>query len=102
MHCEKNLCENITKMLLGGKDSIGSREDMGALYIRLELWLTPTQSNKDDFYIFATPYILNANEITIVMEIIKNLKTITNYVGTIHKCLKEGKLWYIKTHDFMC
>jgi hypothetical protein len=26
MHCEKNLCENITKTVLGMKDSYGSRE----------------------------------------------------------------------------
>jgi len=35
-----------------------------------------------------------------VMEIIRSLKTPTNYVAAIHKCLEEGKLRYMKSHDF--
>jgi len=48
----------------------------------------------------ATLYIVNSSEITTVMEITKKLKALRNYVGAIHKCLKEGKLQYIKIYDF--
>jgi hypothetical protein len=34
MHCEKNLSENMTKTVLGMKDSFGSRQDMENLKIR--------------------------------------------------------------------
>ena len=37
---------------------------------------------------------------TTVMDIIRNLKTPSNYVGAIHKCLEEGRLRYMKSHDY--
>jgi hypothetical protein len=46
------------------------------------------------------PYILKPMEKTTIMEIIKNLQTLVNYVGAIQKCLEDGKLWYMKSHDF--
>jgi len=72
---------------------------MEALDIRLELWLAPSQTTRDEFHMPEVPYILNPNEKSI-MEIIKKLKTLSNYVGVIYKCLEEGKLQYMKTHDF--
>jgi len=94
------LCENITKTIWGGKDSIGSQQDMESMNIRQDLWLAPSQNKKDDFYVPTAPYILKGSERTTVMQIIKKLKTPTNYVGAIHKCLEEGKLHYLKSHDF--
>jgi len=55
---------------------------------------------RDAFYMPKAPYILNGIERAKVMEIIKGLKTPTNYVGAIDKCLEEGKLCYLKSHDF--
>jgi hypothetical protein len=100
MHCEKNLCENLTKTVLGMKDSYGSREDMRKLGIREDLWLGPARNNRENFYMPGAPYILRGNERTRVMDIIRNLKTPLNYVGAIHKCLEEGKLRYLKSHDY--
>ena len=37
MHCEKNLCENMIKIVLGLNDSYGSKEDMRKLGIREDL-----------------------------------------------------------------
>ena len=34
------------------------------------------------------------------MDIIRNLKTPSHYVGAIHKCLEDGKLRYMKSHDY--
>jgi len=92
MHCEKKLYENVTKTLLGGKGSIGSKQDMKALHMRPKLWFIPSHNTREDFHMLATPYILNANEKRTVMELIKKLRTLSHYIGTIHKCLNEGKL----------
>jgi hypothetical protein len=35
-----------------------------------------------------------------VMDIIRTLRTPSNYIDAIHKCLEEGKLRYMKSHDF--
>jgi hypothetical protein len=100
MHCEKNLCENVTKTVLGMKDSYGSRQDMRKQEIRRELWLRPAENSRDSFHVPNAPYILKGSEKTRVMDIIRNLKTPSNYVGAIHKCLEDGKLRYMKSHDY--
>jgi len=46
------------------------------------------------------PYVLNMNEWKEFVEIISNIRTPTNYVGSIHKRLVDGKLQYMKTHDY--
>ena len=100
MHCEKNLCENMTKTVLALKESYGSREDLRELGIREELWLQPPQNNREIFHIPSAPYALRGFQKTTVMDIIRNLKTPSNYVGAIHKCLEEGRLRYMKSHDY--
>jgi hypothetical protein len=81
MHCEKNLCENLVKTTFGHKDSYGSRQDMESQGIKRGLWLRPSNNRKEVFNKPKAPYILN-------------------YVGAIHKCVEEGKLRYMKSHDF--
>jgi len=88
------------KTLLGGKDSIGSRQDMESMRIRPELWLSNGESNREELQMPTAPYILSSSERTSVMQIIKKLKNPSNYVGAIHKCLEDGKLRYMKSHDF--
>jgi hypothetical protein len=62
MHCEKNLCEDILKTVLGAKDSYGSRQDMEELKIRRELWLGTSQNERELFHVPRAPYILAPNE----------------------------------------
>lgn len=100
MHCEKNLCENILKTLLGLNDSPGSRVDVEDLQIRNEIWLQPRRRQQEEYYMPAAPYVLQANERREFVDIISNIRTPTNYVGSIHKRLKDGKLQYMKTHDY--
>jgi hypothetical protein len=100
MHCEKNLCENFVKTTFGHKDSYGSRQDMESQGIRRRLWLRPSNNRKEVFNKPKAPYILNTQEQKNVVQIIKELKTPSNYVGAIHKCVEEGKLRYMKSHDF--
>lgn len=100
MHCEKNLCENIVKTLLGMNDSPGSRRDAEDLGIREEIWLQAPQRQQDQFYMPHAPFILNPNERREFIAIVSNIRTPTNYVGSIHKRLVDGKLQYMKTHDY--
>jgi hypothetical protein len=100
MHIEKNLCENMVKTTLWKKDSYGSRQDMQRHGIREDLWLGLSQNRKEIFHMPRAPYIFTAQEKVTVVDIIKRLKTPSNYVGAIHKCLEEGKLRYMKSHDF--
>ena len=46
------------------------------------------------------PYIMVPNERTTVIDIIRKLKTPSNYIGAIAKCVEDGKLQYMKSHDF--
>jgi hypothetical protein len=100
MHCEKNLCENMLKTILGAKDSYGSRKDMEDQGIRRELWLTPVHNERDLFHLPTAPYILTTSERTTVLDIIKNLNTPLIYVGAIVKCVDNGKLRYMKSYNF--
>jgi hypothetical protein len=68
--------------------------------IRRHLWLRPSQRKADVFHKLEAPYVLKAHERTTVVDIIRKLKTPSNYVGAIHKYLEEGKLCYMKSHDF--
>jgi hypothetical protein len=100
MHCEKNLCENIVKTLFGMNDSPGSRQDVEDLNIREELWLQPPRRHGDEFYMPRAPYILKPEERKQFVQIVSNIRTPTKYVGAIHKRLVDGKLQYMKTHDY--
>jgi len=46
------------------------------------------------------PYLLNVDEHKEFIGIISNICTPTDYVGAIHKRLANGKLHYMKTHDY--
>ena len=100
MHCEKNLCENIIKTLFGMNDSPGSRQDVQDLQIREEIWLQPPRRRNEEYYMPHAPYILKAEERREFVHIVSNIRTPTNYVGSIYKRLKDGKLHYMKTHDY--
>ena len=73
---------------------------MKELGIWEELYLRPAQNNRESFNIPHAPYVLRGAQRTRVMDIIKNLKTPSNYVGAIHKCLEDGRLRYMKSHNY--
>jgi hypothetical protein len=100
MHCEKNLIENVVKTFFGTKDSYGSRQDMESLRIRGDLWLEPPRNNRDVFHVLDAPYVLKPVERKKVIDIIRSIKTPSNYCGNIAKCMADGKLRYMKSHDF--
>lgn len=100
MHCEKNFCENVVKTMFGMKDSPGSRLDAEELGIRQEIWLQPPRRQNDEYYMPHAPFIMTANERNQFVAIVSKIRTPTNYVGSIHKRLVDGKLQYMKTHDY--
>lgn len=55
-----------------------------------------------DSYFMLNPlyvYMLTIEEKTLLMEI-EELRMLTNYVGALQKRVGEGKLQYMKSHDF--
>jgi hypothetical protein len=46
------------------------------------------------------PYILKPVERSEFVSIVCGIRTPTNYVGAIHKRLQDGKLQYMKSHDY--
>jgi hypothetical protein len=100
MHYEMNLCENILKTLFGMNDSPGSRQDVQDLNIRPEIRLQPPQRQGDQYYMPHTPYKLKPMERSEFVSIVSSIRTPTNYVGAIHKRLQDGKLQYMKSHDY--
>jgi len=81
-------------------DSSGSRQDAQDMQIREEIWLQPAGRQEDEFYMPHAPYVLNPEEWKQFVDIITNIRTPSNYVGSIHKRLQDGKLQYMKTHDY--
>jgi hypothetical protein len=62
MHYEKNLCENIVKIIYGEKDYARARIDMKDMLIRPELWLQPKPNKPDEFFMPRATYVLSADE----------------------------------------
>jgi len=100
MHCVKNLSENILKTLLGEKDTPVVRTDMQARKIRPHLHLQPLGTNRDRLFMPHASYVLSAEDKEEVFRVLKNLRTPTNYVSTLHKKIVKGKLSGLKSHDF--
>jgi hypothetical protein len=89
MHCEKNLCENILKTMFGMNDSQESGQDVEDLNMREEIWLQPPRRQGDEYYMTHAPYILKSEERRQFVQIVSNIRTPTNCVGTIHKRLLD-------------
>ncbi len=100
MHCEKNITENILKTAFGEKDSPSVRTDMQARGIRAHLHLQPSGPNRDRFYMPDAPYVLSAADQGKVLRVLKNLRTPTNYVASLHTKISKGKLSGLKSHDY--
>jgi len=88
------------KTLMGMNDNPGSRQDTQNLGIRDEIWLQSTTRANADYYMPHAPYVLNTKERKEFVGIISSIRILTNYVGSIHKRLMDGKLQYMKTHDY--
>jgi hypothetical protein len=100
MHCEKNLCENIVRTLMGETDHARVREDMKDLDILEELWLLLTPNNLVHFAKPHPTYSLTPTEKQRMLDLIGGLKTPTDYAGSIHTHVSDGRLRFMKSHDY--
>ena len=82
------------------KDSPGSRVDIEDLGIHEEIWLQPPRRRQDEYYMPQAPFVFNPNEREDFVSIVSKIQTPSGYVGSIHKRLEDGKLHYMKTHDY--
>ena len=100
MHCEKNICENIMKTIWGLKDNLKVRLDLAEANIRPELHAVAGGAG-GTLLIPRAPYILSRAEKVVFTNIIRGLKTPSNYVGQLSKRITtDGELRGMKSHDY--
>ena len=100
MHCEKNLCENIIKTIWDLKDNFKIQLDLEEANIRPELQVVLGGARRT-LLIPRAPYILSGAEKAMFTNIIRGLKTPSNYVGQLSKKITEdGELRGMKSHDY--
>jgi hypothetical protein len=100
MHCEKNLCENILQTLMGETDYPRAREDMQDMGIREELWLRPSGDVQGQYGKPHPTYVLTPVEREKVLDVIRKLRTPIDYAGCVHTHVLEGRLRFLKSHDY--
>lgn len=99
MHCEKNVCENFLRTLLGENDGAKSREDLRVRGIRGHLHLQPNADGQT-FFMPDAPYVLSREERDEFLRTLRNLKFPSNYMSNLSKRIQDGKLRGLKTHDY--
>jgi hypothetical protein len=100
MHCEKKFCENIIKHLWGEKYYPHGRIDFQEMQIKRELWLRCRGDSSDQFWMPHAPFKLKSHEKKEVLDTILSIQLPSNYAGPIHKRIQDGRLRYLKSHDF--
>ncbi len=99
MHCEKNICENMLKIIFKEKDVVAMRNNMQEVDIWLTLWLQRIPNGGYNKPI--APYVMIEQEKKAFLHIIKKLKTPSSYIRTLQsKVQKDGKLRGLKSHDY--
>lgn len=100
MHCEKKLCENIVKTIWGLKDNLKVLMDLAEANIRPELHAI-SGGAEGTLLIPRAPYILSRAEKVVFTNIIRGLKTPSNYVGQLSQRITgDGELRGMKSHDY--
>lgn len=100
MHCEKNLCENIVKTLLGETDFPRGRQDYKDMGVRPDLWLRRTHGTDGRLFMPHAPYVLSPQAKADMLAVIASTRVPTNYSSAIHKRVSDGRLRLLKSHDF--
>jgi hypothetical protein len=87
------------KVIFGEKDFMAIKNNMEEVGIRPQLWLWQLANGL--YMKLNAPYVLLDEEKKVFLQIIKNLKTPSNYVSTLRKKVaREGKLRGLKSHDY--
>jgi hypothetical protein len=100
MHCEKNITESLMKFLFGEKDTLKVRMDLKEANIRPHLWPIPGK-NQGSLTLPQAPYVLTKKEKEVFVDVVRQLKTPTHYVGQLRKRVHvDGSLKGLKSHDY--
>lgn len=100
MHCEKNLCENIMRTILGEADYPRGRRDMEEMGIRPELWLRLREGTEDEYAMPHATYVMKNEEKRAFLEFMKSVRTPTDYSSAIHSRVEDGRMRFLKSHDY--
>lgn len=100
MHCEKNICEALLKIILGESDTLAVKLDLQSRELRNLLWLEETYSGSNKFRLPHAEYVLLANDKAIFLQILRALKIPSWYVSNIKQKVARGKLRGLKSHDY--
>jgi hypothetical protein len=110
MHVERNVCNNIIRLLLELNDTTGTREDLIPLGSREDLWLkdeTPAPTKKDPSRMKAfkpaAPWVLDDEEKKIFIKRVKSLKLPSRFACNVAGYFgdKRGdELQPLKSHDY--
>jgi len=84
MHSEKNITENLMKTIFGEKDTLKVGMDLQETNIRPHLWPIPGRKS-GSLTLPQAPYVLTKNEKEVFVDVVRELKTPTHYVGQLRK-----------------
>ncbi|KAK8947367.1 hypothetical protein KSP39_PZI007390 [Platanthera zijinensis] len=100
MHVEKNICDSVLGTLMNidgkNKDTEKAREDLRDLNIRKELHLI---RNGSTIIKPQACYNLSSDEKKRFCNFLKNVKFPDGYASNISRCVKDGKIYGLKSHD---
>ena len=100
MHCEKNITESLMKFLFGKKDTLKVRMDLKKTNIRPYLWPI-LEKKQGTLTLSQVPYVLTKKDKEVFVDIVRQLKTHTHYVGQLRKTVHiDGSLKWLKSHDY--
>jgi hypothetical protein len=91
MHCEKNLCENMMKIIFGTKDTIIVWEYIRERGIQPHLWL---QDVGGRIIKPTISFVLLDEEKERFFQIIFNLKTPSHLMSSLKKIITRMEIWY--------
>ena len=99
MHCEKNVCDNLIRTLMGEKDNASVRVDLQDKGIRPQLWLEERGPGGNRLWLPDAPYVLSVQDRKEFMETLESIRTPSGYVSALFTKIKSGKLRGLKSHD---
>ena len=100
MHCKMNICENVLRTIWAQRDTLKVRLDLKEAGIRPHLHPL-LKRTPGSLVLLVALYVLSKDEKKKFLDIIRSLKTPSNYVRQFAKCIASGDdLKGLKSHDY--
>ena len=97
---KKNICKNIVYTILGKNNYARAREDMMEMGIHEKLWLHLCSNNLEHFTKSHATYVITPTNKQKFLDLIGRLRTPTDYVIGINLHVSDGRLRFMKFHDY--